>query len=205
MKSTTLSISKFIGIILLSLLSGVLIALIICAIYYDSHPKYVYVNFEIKEEKKEYEWKYKMLPPEMSDYITELCNGIELDSDLPVAHLLVENPNLDPLAEHKNPNGTYDQGLFQLNSRSQDTVFINAYWPFDIEFDPFNWKMNTYIAIMHIKDLNSTFVVQSDAICAYNCGSGRVIKDDIPEMTYRYLAAVNNNLVLLKGAYGNEG
>ena len=167
-------------------------------------------GFSLNRSKKSYDFKnviiipesknpkYKFLEPEISDYICELCENLELDSDLAVARLMVENPEFNPNAMHKNENGTIDCGLWQLNDRYLWTTFKEKYWFDNVELDPFNWKHNTYIALHHMKYLQDKFKVQDDAIMAYNCGDGAVISGNIPDATYSYLIKVKNNLWLIK-------
>ena len=168
------------------------------------------IGYKISHRKKSYDFnnvifipksenpKYTFLEPEISDYICALCDGLKLDSDLVVAHLLVENPEFNPDAIHKNDNGTIDIGLFQLNDRYLWTTFKNDYWFDNIELDPFNWKHNTYIALHLMADLQKQFKVQDDVIMAYNGGRGAVMNGTIKPSTYEYLSKVNNNYILLK-------
>ena len=170
------------------------------------------LGFVLNRSKKSYDFnnvvfipktenpKYTFLEPEISDYICALCDGLKLDSDLVVSHLMVENPDFNPNAMHRNENGTVDLGEFQLNDRSLWTSFIPKYWFSNIEFDPFNWKHNTYIALHHMKYLDDKFKIQDNAIMAYNCGEGNVMNGTIPESTKVYLAKVKNNLYLLKSS-----
>lgn len=157
----------------------------------------VHTEFDVKPEEPEGEPYYPFLKKEVSDYICSLSKELQIDSDLVVAHLMVENPTFDPEAIHKNENGTFDEGFFQLNDASIYKTFLSAYWDIDVEFNPFNWKHNTFIACHFIKDLSESVKVQDDAIMAYNCGLGRVMNNNIPASTYRYLASVKNNLTLL--------
>ena len=83
------------------------------------------LGFILNRSKKSYDFnnivfipktenpKYTFLEPELSDYICALCDGLKLDPDLVVAHLLVENPEFNADAIHRNDNGTIDIGLFQ--------------------------------------------------------------------------------------------
>lgn len=158
------------------------------------------VDFTIENfAKDEREPKYKFIPAELSNYICDMCNELGLDSDLSVARLMVENPEFNPEATHRNENGTIDVGLWQLNDYYLWTSFKNRYWFDNIQLDPFNWKHNTYIALHHMKYLDEKFKVQDDAIMAYNCGEGNVMNETIPASTRAYLAKVKNNLFLLKG------
>lgn len=169
------------------------------------------LGFILNRSKKSYDFnnvvfipksenpKYTFLEPEISDYICALCDGLKLDSDLVVAHLLVENPEFNPDAIHKNDNGTVDIGLFQLNDRYIWTEFREKYWFDNVELDPFNWKHNTYVALHLMADLQKEFKVQDDAIMAYNGGRGAVMNGFVKPGTYDYLKKVQNNLFLLKG------
>ncbi len=168
------------------------------------------IGFILNRSKKSYDFnnvifipksenpKYKFLEPELSDYICALCDGLKLDSDLVVAHLLVENPGFNPDALHKNENGTIDVGMFQLNDRYLWTEFKSKYWFDNVELDPFNWKHNTYIALHLMADLHKEFKVQDDAIMAYNGGRGNVMNRTVKPETKDYLRKVKNNYMLLQ-------
>ena len=157
------------------------------------------VDFSLEElEKDNREPKYKFIPAALSNYICDLSAELELDSDLVLAHLLVENPEFNPDAIHKNDNGTVDLGLFQLNDKYLWTTFKNDYWFDNVELDPFNWKHNTYIALHLMADLHKEFKVQDDAIMAYNGGRGAVMNGTIKPGTVVYLREVKNNYMLLK-------
>ena len=145
------------------------------------------------------ESKYKFIDSSISDYICDLCNELSLDSDLVVAILMVENPEFNKDAVHRNENGTIDVGLFQLNDRYLWTTFKDSYWFDNVELDPFNWKHNAYIAIHHLEQLQKRLKVTDDVIMAYNCGIGAVMNGNVPAATKVYFCKVNNNLMLLKG------
>lgn len=168
------------------------------------------LGFVLNRSKKSYDFrkiiiipksenpKYTFLESDLSDYICALCDELKLDSDLAVARLMVENPEFNNNAIHRNENGTIDISLWQLNDRYLWTTFKEKYWFDNVELDPFNWKHSTYIALHHMKYLDEKFKVQDDAIMAYNCGEGAVMNRTIPESTYIYLAKVKNNYMLLK-------
>ena len=168
------------------------------------------LGFVLNRSKKSYDFrkiiiipksenpKYTFLEPNLSDYICALCDELKLDPDLAVARLMVENPEFNNNAIHRNENGTIDISLWQLNDRYLWTTFKEKYWFDNVELDPFNWKHSTYIALHHMKYLDEKFKVQDDAIMAYNCGEGAVMNRTIPESTYIYLAKVKNNYMLLK-------
>ena len=156
-------------------------------------------NFDITAvNQSEEPARYPFLNKELSDYICELCDEMKEDPDLVVAHLMEENPEYNPLAIHRNENGTVDCGLFQLNDRYVWTTFRKNYWFEDVELDPFNWKHNTFIAVNHIHYLHKKLKVIDDTIAAYNCGEGNVMNQTIPASTISYTARVKNNIWLLK-------
>lgn len=161
--------------------------------------KVIAVDFTVdKEVLPEDERKYQFLSKQMSDYICEMSLQLNLDPNLVVAILMVENPEFNFDAIHKNENGTIDCGLFQLNDRYIWTSFKTSYWFDNIDLDPFNWKHNTYIAIHHIKALQDQLKLQDEVIMAYNCGIGAVMNETVPASTKTYLAKVKNNITLLK-------
>lgn len=166
----------------------------------DKSKLIVHVDFENTEIQEEIiEPKYNFMPAEISNYICVLCEELELDSDLVVAILMQENPTFNINATNKNQNGTMDCGLFQLNDRYIWTVFVPDYWVnVDIEFNPFNWKHNTFLALHHIRYLLDKIKIIEDSIMAYNCGIGAVMNNNIPESTRIYLKRVLNNYNLLK-------
>lgn len=163
--------------------------------------KIVYVDFIAEEiEEFETEHKYQFLPAELSDYIVRMCNELEIDSDLAVAILMQENPEVNFEAMHRNENGTIDLGLWQLNDKYLYTTFSELFWQFeDVELNAFDWKHNTFIALHQIEWLQSRLKVFDDVVMAYNCGIGAVMNRTIPASTKVYLCRVKNNYNLLKG------
>ena len=163
-----------------------------------AHEKRIAVNFETTEVHTEEPHRYQFLPKDISDYICSLCEEVEVNPNLAVAHLMTENPECDVDATHININGTVDCGLWQLNDRYLWTSFKDAYWFENVELNPFNWKHNTYIAIHHIAYLQKKLKVTDEAIMAYNCGIAAVMSGDIPDSTKVYLKKVRTNLYLLE-------
>ena len=65
--------------------------------------KIVYVDFLAEEiTVEETEHKYQFLPKELSDYICQMCTELEIDSDLAIAILMQENPQVNLDATHRN-------------------------------------------------------------------------------------------------------
>lgn len=162
--------------------------------------KIVYVDFLTEEiTVEETEHKYQFLPKELSDYICQMCTELEIDSDLAIAILMQENPQVNLDATHRNENGTIDVGLWQLNDKYLYTEFSKNFWQFEnVELNAFDWKHNTFIALHQIEWLQSRLKVFDDVVCAYNCGIGATMNRTIPESTKVYLSRVKNNYNLLK-------
>ena len=182
---------------------------LLCVIMYligCKKSRMIAVDFTVtQEEEVESPHRYQFLNKQISDYICDLSSEIDINPDLIVAILMVENPEFDTDAVHKNDNGTVDCGLFQLNDRYIWTTFKENYWFENLELDPFNWKHNVYLAVHHIQSLQKQLKLQDDVIMAYNCGIGAVMNENIPSSTRVYLAKVKNNMVLLKGAENDVG
>ena len=162
--------------------------------------KRVAIDFTVNSLQTE-DQRYLFLDKDLSDYICSLSAELELDSDLIVGILMAENPEFNSDAINKNENGTLDCGLFQLNDRYIWTSFIKDYWFENLDFDPFNWKHNTFMAINHVKNLQKKLKVQDEVILAYNCGLAAVMKNKIPNKSKNYLARVRNNITLLKAEH----
>lgn len=195
--------SKIINVIIYGIVCILAAVISSCFAFHNGkkEAKVIAVDFTVKTfPVDEREPRYKIMPKEVSNYICDMCDELGMDSDLTVARLMVENPEFNPEATHRNENGTIDIGLFQLNDYYLWTTFKTRYWFDNIQLDPFNWKHNTYIALHHMKYLDDKFKVQDDAIMAYNCGEGNVMNGTIPASTVVYLAKVKNNLFLLKGS-----
>lgn len=189
-------------IIAFVILNVILISIVGVACYFGgkAESKRIAVDFTIEAfESDSREPKYKLMPKELSNYICDMSEELNLDSDLVAAILMVENPEFNPDATHRNENGTIDVGMFQLNDYYLWTEFKTDYWFDNIELNPFNWKHNTYIALHHIKYLQDKFKIQDDVIMAYNGGKGAVMNGTVKPSTFVYLAKVKNNLYLLKG------
>lgn len=172
--------------------------------YYQAQKtkKIVYVDFISEEIETEQEniHKYQFLPVELSDYIVRMCTELEIDSDLAVAILMQENPEINLDATHRNENGTMDLGLWQLNDKYLYTTFANNFWKFEnVELNAFDWKHNTFIALHQIEWLQSRLKIFDDVVMGYNAGIGAVMNRKIPDSTKIYLCRVKNNFNLLKG------
>lgn len=153
-----------------------------------------------------FENKYSFfLDDEKAQFIVGLCEDFSVNSDLVVAILMKENPTLiSDVVGKPNKNGTVDLGLFQLNDRClfQKGGFLEMFWPADFpDFDPMNWKHNSYVAVRLIDDLTRTFGTSAheNIAAAYNCGAGRVFSGEIPTSTAQdYVPCVMNNLAIIK-------
>lgn len=182
------------------------IALICLGLAIGLKHKTIIVHYEFNEvqENNNEVWRYSFLNQELSNYIENLASELKIDPDLVVSILLVENPEFNPNAIHQNENGTNDLGYFQLNDKYIYQTFLPDYWDMDVDFNPFNPKMNTFLAMHHIKFLCDKLKVTKDVVAAYNCGVGAVMNNAIPDSTKLYVKKVMNNLYLLKAAEGEQ-
>ena len=188
-------------IIVIIVLSAILVMALIVSAYLAGcrRSKKIAVDFTVEGfETDVREPKYKFMPKELSNYICDMSEELSLDSDLVAAILMVENPEFNPDATHRNDNGTIDVGMFQLNDYYLWTEFKTDYWFDNIELNPFNWKHNTYIALHHIKYLQDKFKIRDDVVMAYNGGKGAVMNGTVKPSTMTYLAKVKNSLFLLQ-------
>jgi hypothetical protein len=160
----------------------------------------IYIKISASEEVHEIE-KYESIGIDyrVAKCIANICERKNIDSNLVFAILIQENPTFDhTIKGRRNRNGTYDCGLFQLNSRYMND-FEFRYWDIrNTKFDPFNYSHNSYVAISLIKTLFNVFDGDyNKVIMAYNCGATSVIRNKIPHSTKNYLKSVNENLIML--------
>jgi hypothetical protein len=92
-----------------------------------------------------------------------------------------------------NIDGSYDKGLFQLNSR-YIAEFVDRFWHRFYAFDYADPYDNGYIAVRHIawlygkakklweNDVDRAYIVA----VAYNCGWTRTILGEVPVSSQRY-------------------
>ena len=118
----------------------------------------------------------------MNETIIALIISIAIEMGIPSGFALSiaveENPSLDPLAVNENDNGTFDRGIFQLNS----SWYNDEFW-----FDP---ETNIRAGCAYIKELMSKPGVNtwwSVAIC-YNAGYGRL--NNPPDTSIEYAGRV---------------
>jgi soluble lytic murein transglycosylase-like protein len=109
--------------------------------------------------------------------IEALILAIALEVGVPpyfaLAIAYTENPTLNPLAVHKNPDGTFDRGIMQLNSS-----WYKGNWQ-----DP---ETNIRAGCEHIKWLLSLPGMNYWLVCvAYNCGYGRLLEKP-PDISIEY-------------------
>ena len=150
-------------------------------------------------EKDNIPSKYEFMNKMIYLYIDELCQEKNIDKNLCISILYKENQNFQITAININSNGTIDCGLWQLNDKFTycEKGFLNCYWNRNEEFDMFNWKHNTYIAISLIGDLYNYFQDIDYTVMAYNCGLSRVANKKIPNSTKKYLKDVKKTYNML--------
>lgn len=116
-----------------------------------------------------------------------------------IARVIEIESNWNSKAINKNKDGSYDYGIMQLNSK-----YIRGY--FDWKFND-NKKINYYdpyinmeIGVKYLKHLYDYHKSWREAVAAYNCGSSKVLRNEIPLSTKRYVEKVfQYKLVKSKG------
>jgi soluble lytic murein transglycosylase-like protein len=103
--------------------------------------------------------------------IMALALEVGVPSNIAIAIVKIENPNMDPYAVHHNKNGTVDRGIMQLNSSWYE--------------DP-NWYIpehNIRAGLQHLKYIYDRIGNWKETIMRYNCGLNRKV---IPASSIRY-------------------
>jgi soluble lytic murein transglycosylase-like protein len=117
----------------------------------------------------------------------ELILITALEFNLPPAFVLaiavVENPQFNTNAIHLNNDGSHDRGLMQLN----DSWFTDERWATP--------KVNIRAACTLIKWLKSMDLNWWQVAIAYNCGYGRLVEGNIPNVSIDYA----NRVLYLSG------
>lgn len=112
-------------------------------------------------------WK-NITPDEYEDFVYELCIHYRIPLDVFTAMAYVEtgwrNINSGP-----NSDGSYDIGIFQLNSRYLD-YFVDKFWGEKERFDPYNPYHNMAIAAKYLYWLRENNKNWQEAIISYNIG-----------------------------------
>jgi soluble lytic murein transglycosylase-like protein len=139
-----------------------------------------------------------LLPPEWQSMFQRYSKKFDIDLDLLVAIAMNES-SLNPRAVNYNKSsGTYDRGLFQINSRYEST-FVKNYWNRPEKFDHFNPEHSLYMACKILVEHKARLGAEEEAIKAYNTGAvGRLL---YPESAKRYYTRISS---IRKSIY-NEG
>ena len=115
------------------------------------------------------------------------------DNDVPleiVVNLIQKESEWYPRARSRpNANGSRDEGLMQLNTLSQP-YFIKNFYTGTQEFDPFDPRHNVECGVKYLRALRDTMGSWTRAVMAYNCGSSRVVRNEVPESTKVYARIV---------------
>lgn len=91
-------------------------------------------------------------------------------------------------ATHRNSNGTRDEGLWQLNSRT--LRWLEVRYNSGRAINPYDPYVSTRIALRFIGDLYSVTGSWSMTLEAYNAGIGRAWSENVPRETVSYVRRV---------------
>ena len=121
--------------------------------------------------------------------VARICRQQDINFRL-VSSLVDKESKWNPTAIGKNPNGTYDYGLFQLNS-GNSKMFVKYFWDRKDTFDFKNPEHNAYVGIKFFKSLIVHYKGDvKKALQAYNAGMTAVSIGDIPPSTLDYAAEI---------------
>lgn len=108
-----------------------------------------------------------------------------------MARLIQKESNWNPNAIGYNSNGSMDLGISQFNS---NFILDHASRFGYISFNPFDPVQALGLATKLVASLYKQFGDWYLAVAAYNCGGGRVRRNEIPETTKRYAAYITGGV-----------
>ncbi len=112
--------------------------------------------------------------------IMDLSLYHEVPPHIAVAIAVVES-NIEMITSIPNTNGSYDIGIFQLNSNYIE-YFEKRLWDNPWEFNPYNMYDNIEMGIMILKDLSIRTGSWDTAVKAYHVGmTGLSINPDLAD------------------------
>jgi len=133
----------------------------------------------------------KAINTELTKFTYETCQAHNVPFDIVIAIGIVESDWRNLKSYRSNSNGSYDVGIFQLNSRYTD-YYERTFWYKEEDFNPWNEYHNVEMAVMYLEHLYSYTKNWEDAVKAYNTGLHGLKK--YPETAMAYLAKVANAL-----------
>lgn len=111
-----------------------------------------------------------------------------LPEELLIAVAFVESSG-NSSAVSRNSNGSYDLGLFQLNSEFIP-FFEEKFWDSEESFDPFNPRHSIVVGSRYLAWLVEITGSMERGIVAYNVGLGSVLLEDKLYAQARYFSKV---------------
>ncbi len=98
----------------------------------------------------------------------------------------------NPVAMHRNSNGSIDRGLFQLN----DTSF-----PKLTESDFFDPRISAYYGMSHLRFCINTAGNEITALAMYNAGTNKVKNGNTPQQTLNYISKIETYRKTLEDSF----
>jgi len=86
-----------------------------------------------------------------------------------------------------------DYGLFQINNKCANWICNRFGWTTNGTKNKYNLAdpvVNAHLALKYLRSLHDMFGDWTIAVCAFNCGPTKVIKDQIPKSTRCYAQRV---------------
>lgn len=100
---------------------------------------------------------------------------VGLPKELLIAVALVESSGNESAINY-NRDGSYDVGLFQLNSKFLD-YYVEKFWDTSTPFDPYNGEHSIILGSRYLAWLIETTGSLEKGVIAYNVGIGSVIAE----------------------------
>lgn len=174
--------------------------------YLDTSAKYeIKPSDRLEELFDKFEVRY-----ELRDYIRQICMVYNIDPTVAVSLMQIESwsghhPYYNVRTEERKYYTygveTWDEGLFQLSSYYADYFeeyffnpeLISSLGYIRFSYDPNDDYVGIQVGVAYLAHLYQRFQSYYVATMGFNCGPGRIISGDIPEITYKYAHAIKNN------------
>jgi len=128
-------------------------------------------------------------------FVSKKCKEYNLPADIVFAIGINESGFRNIRSYSDNSNGSYDIGIFQINSYYV-RYYERTFWYREEDFNPWNPYHNCEMAIMYLNHLRKYTGSLADAISAYNTGLRGLKK--YPNVGYIYRAKIANSLNSIK-------
>jgi len=128
------------------------------------------------------------------DWFVDRAAAYDVPLDIALAVAIVES-NITMTISKRNSNGSYDIGIYQLNSNFIEW-FEKALWYNDRDFNAYDAKDNIEMGIIYLKHLYDQTGTWDKAVRAFNIGLHALAYD--PSRSNRYFIKVVNIVTYMR-------